>query len=76
MTKRKTVAIAIELLNDSKITTTLRYGKTSTSNFMFAERCKVCGKDHGDYEVEQKSDVTGFYITCPDTGIKLYGVYA
>lgn len=64
------------LLESLELKSIFRYG-TFQGCFRFAGPCPACGKDHGDKDLPQLTDERGyFYIVCPETDTRVYGIYA
>ena len=70
MTKDK---IAKKLLMDHNFKSIMRYG--SRDNTVSIVSCPVCGNNHID--IQNLCDSDGhFYIRCPNTKIKVLGIYS
>ena len=72
MKKKEIINVAKNILLDKIYKSEFKYTK---SNVILANECPVCGKQHNDAYAYYGPELE-YMITCPNTGIDIYGIYA
>ena len=64
---------AKSLLLGKEFKSTMKY---ADDGIVLAEPCPVCGEWHEDTLAVYGSPDRAYIVTCPNTGIEIYGIYA